>query len=294
MTGPAMEANLNNHYLMDISGAEFDLFRTYIHRRFGIHLTDKKRSLLVSRLQKIIRDSGFGSFQNYYDHLTKSSDRRQVQELVNRISTNHTFFNRENDHFEYFSKVALPAITASLRAKGENDLRVWCAGCSTGEEAYMLLMLMAEFFGAGASDWKAGILATDISEQVLDVAKEGVYSEDKIASLPPRLREKYTSRLGDGSYRIADRLRRDATFRRFNLMNRSYPFRKPFHVIFCRNVMIYFDENDKQKVVNRFYEVTEPGGYLFIGHSETLGRKQQAYRYIQPALYQKAVVSDAR
>jgi len=293
MASPVMEANPANYCLMDISEAEFELLRSYIHRRFGIYLTDKKRSLLVSRLQKLIRDSGFASFQDYYDYLTKSNDQRHVQELINRISTNHTFFNRENDHFEYFSKVALPEVTAALRKKGQNDLRVWCAGCSTGEEAYMLLMLMAEFLGRDHASWKAGILATDISQNVLDVAIRGVYSEERIASLPPHLREKYTTRLGDGSYRVIDRLRQDATFRKFNLMNKTYPFRQPFHIIFCRNVMIYFDEEDKKRVVDHFYEATEPGGYLFIGHSETLGRKQQAYRYIQPALYQKAV-ADAR
>ncbi|MBN2429367.1 MAG: protein-glutamate O-methyltransferase CheR [Deltaproteobacteria bacterium] len=274
---------------MEITGDEFDLFRSYIHQKFGINLTDKKRSLLVSRLQKIIRESGFGSFQNYYEYLVKNNDHGQIQELINRISTNHTFFNREKDHFEFFSQVALPEVVNALKKKGKKDLRIWCAGCSTGEEAYMLLMLMDEFFGSDYPNWNAGILATDISQRVLDIALPGIYSEEKIQSLPTRLRNKYTSKLSDGNYQMIDRLRKEVTFRKFNLMNSVYPFKNPFHIIFCRNVMIYFDEIDRKKVVNHFYHLTEPNGYLFIGHSETLGRKQQAYTYIQPALYKKVI-----
>ena len=153
----------------------------------------------------------------------------------------------------------------------------------------MLLMLMDEFFGKDYSNWNAGIiLATDISQRVLDIAQQGIYSEEKIASLPVPLRNKYLEKIDGGNYQIIDRLRKEATFRRFNLMNSVYPFKSSFHIIFCRNVMIYFDEIDRKKVVEHFYQLTEPNGYLFIGHSETLGRKQQAYHYIRPALYKKA------
>jgi len=283
-----IENNLTKNYLMDISVDEFELFRGYIHQKFGIFLTDQKRSLLVGRLQKIIRESGFGSFQNYYNYLVQNNDHAQLQELINRISTNHTFFNREKDHFDYFMHTALPEVTSRILKKGKRDLRIWCAGCSTGEEAYMLLMLMDEFFGKDYPNWNAGILATDISQRVLDIAQQGIYSEEKIDSLPSRLRNKYLKKIDGGNYQIIDRLRKEATFRRFNLMNSVYPFKSLFHIIFCRNVMIYFDEMDRKKVVDHFYQLTEPHGYLFIGHSETLGRKQQAYTYIQPALYKKA------
>jgi chemotaxis protein methyltransferase CheR len=155
-------------------------------------------------------------------------------------------------------------------------------------------MLMDEFFGKDYPNWNAGILATDISQRVLDIAKKGIYSEEKIHSLPKNLRDKYTVKIDGNNYQIIDRLRREATFRRFNLMNNVYPFKNPFHIIFCRNVMIYFDEIDRKKVVNHFYHLTEPNGYLFIGHSETLGRKQQSYTYIKPALYKKATNQDAK
>ncbi len=289
-----VQSSMTKNYLMEITEEEFSLFRDYIHQKFGINLTDKKRSLLVSRLQKIIRESGFGSFQNYYDHLVKNNDNAHIQELVNRISTNHTFFNREKDHFDYFFQTALPEVTSELKKKGKKDLRIWCAGCSTGEEAYMLLMLLDEFLGQDHHDWNAGILATDISQHVLNIAQKGIYSEEKINSLPKSLRDKYTVKIDNGNYQIIDRLRKEATFRRFNLMNNVYPFKNSFHIIFCRNVMIYFDEIDRKKVVEHFYHLNEPDGYLFIGHSETLGRKQQAYTYISPALYKKAKNPDAK
>ncbi|MBN1141282.1 MAG: chemotaxis protein CheR, partial [Deltaproteobacteria bacterium] len=190
--------------------------------------------------------------------------------------------------FDFFLDRALPETVERLRSRGEKDLRVWCAGCSSGEEAYMLMMLMMECLGKDYSSWNAGLLATDISDRVLTVARNGIYSEERIASLPDHLRKRYVTRLADGSWRMNDRLRAEITFRRFNLMNAVYPFKKPFHIIFCRNVMIYFDEQDKKRVVEKFHGLTEPEGFLFIGHSETLGRKGGLYQYIKPAIYQKS------
>jgi chemotaxis protein methyltransferase CheR len=276
-------------YLMAISDREFDMMRELIHRRFGINLTDQKRSLLVSRLQKHVREQGFASFQSYFEHLTNDKSERALSDLVDRISTNHTYFNREKDHFEFFLGTALPSVVAQLRKRGRRDLRIWCAGCSSGEEAYMLLMLMHEYLGAEYAQWDAGILATDISDRVLATANAGTYPEERVAALPEPLRRKYFQRLPDGQCRVADSLKQEATFRRFNLMNERFPFKNPFHIIFCRNVMIYFDQPTRETLVRKFHQFTEPGGYLFIGHSETLGRDQSLYRYLMPATYQKGV-----
>ncbi len=274
-------------YLMTINDQEFKLMRDLIYKKFGINLTDQKKSLMVGRLQKIIRAAGFESFQEYYEYLINDRSEQALGELIDRISTNHTFFNREKDHFHFFVETALPAIVERLEQQNQKDLRIWCAGCSSGEEPYMLLMLMHEFFGSNYSQWDAGILATDISHRALSLARAGNYPQERIADVPEPLRNKYFRRQPDGSYSINDRIKKEATFRRFNLMNERFPFKKPFHIIFCRNVMIYFDQTTRETLIGKFHQFTEPGGYLCIGHSETIGRSQSLYKYLMPATYQR-------
>lgn len=276
--------------MMPISDAEFNALRTLIYNRFGINLTDQKKSLLVGRLQKLLRQQGFANFQSYYDFLVKEPGEKGLSDLINLVSTNYTYFNREKDHFDYFLQTALPTVISRLKQENRRDLRVWCAGCSTGEEAYTLLMLMHECLGQEYKHWDAGILATDISERVLETAATGVYPEDRIASLPEAWRRKYFRKVSGNQWGVVDALKKEATFRRFNLMNTQFPFKKSFHIIFCRNVMIYFDQPTRDALVKRFHQSTEPGGYLFIGHSETLGRNQSLYRYLMPAAYQKGTL----
>lgn len=281
------QSSVDTAALMPISDEEFELLRCLIHQRFGINLTDQKKSLLVGRLQKLLRHAGYTNFRAYYDALLKDQTETKLGELVDRISTNHTYFNREGTHFEYFSQIALPTVVKRLRASRDKDLRIWCAGCSSGEEAYMLLMLMHEFFGNEYSQWNCGLLATDISSRVLEIAGKGIYPEDRIQALPQTLRNKYLRPTTDGQFAFSDTLRNEAVFRRFNLMNEKFPFKKPFDIIFCRNVMIYFDAPTRLNLVNKFHRFLQPGGYLFIGHSETLGRQQNLFKYLVPAVYQK-------
>lgn len=273
--------------MMSISDKEFSDLRDLIHKRFGINLTEQKRSLLVGRLQKLMRQLSLTTFAQYYQYLTGDKTEQALGELVDLISTNHTYFNREKDHFDYFYETALPTIVEKLKRQNRKDLRIWCAGCSTGEEPYTLLMLMMEFFGHEYSSWDAGILATDISDRALSIARAGTYSTDRVEQVPDNLRRKYFTPAGPGEMAVIDKVKQEATFRRFNLMNTRFPFKNPFQMIFCRNVMIYFDQPTRDALVGRYHQSTEPGGYLFIGHSETLGRSQTRYNYLLPALYQK-------
>ncbi len=273
--------------IMAISDAEFGTMRDLIQQRFGINLTEQKRSLLVGRLQKLMRTRGFTAFQQYIDFLKSDKSEQGLSELVDLISTNHTYFNREKDHFDYFYNTALPNVIERLKQQNRRDLRIWCAGSSTGEEPYTLAMLMMEYLGSDYKNWDAGILATDISERALSSARAGVYPQDRVDQLPANLRNKYFSPAGADQLGVCDAVKRETTYRRFNLMNTTFPFKNPFQIIFCRNVMIYFDQPTRDALVTRFHQASEPGGYLFIGHSETLGRSQSRYNYIQPALYQK-------
>jgi len=272
---------------LQITDQEFRLFKDLIYKHFGIHLTDAKRSLLVRRLQQWLRQQGFQNFTGFYDHLIKDGCDESFSELANRITTNYTFFNREPDHFVHFSQTALPQTVQYHKNRMDWDIRVWCAAASTGEEPYMLAMLLMRYFGRDYMKWDAGVLATDISHRALQQAKRGSYTEEQVESLPKGFRSSYFKKNGAGLYEVCDELRRDVTYRRFNLINKVYPFKKPFDIIFCRNVMIYFDQPTKDHVIKMLLKHLRPGGYLYIGHSESISRDTPGIQYIKPAVYCK-------
>lgn len=271
---------------MVISDAEFARLRDFLYERFGIALTDKKKSLLMARLHKTVKARGFNNMADYHAMLASGRNAEALSEFIDLVSTNHTHFWREADHFDYFRTKVLPEICDKLRRAGQLDLRVWCAACSTGDEAYTLVMMMREALKGEYSRWKAGLLATDISSRVLETAVKGIYSDEKAQMLPPELRKAYFQPLGAGQWGVKEELKREIAFRRLNLMD-PLPFKTPFHVIFCRNVMIYFDPPTREALVKRFFNVLTPGGYLFIGHSESLGRTGHGFEYIMPAVYRR-------
>jgi len=272
---------------VEVTDEEFKLIRDLIYKNIGINLTEEKRSLVNGRLQKILRKLNLKTFKEYYDFLINDKSGEALSELANVISTNHTFFGREIDHFEYFVDVVLPEIEERAKKTNSYDIRIWSAGCSSGEEPYTLVMLMMEYFGKDYYKWQAGVLATDISLTVLEKAKRGIYPDERVQPLPDIFKQKYFKHLPSGEWEIIDTVKREVTYRRFNLMNETFPFKKPFDVIFCRNVMIYFDNPTREKLVDKFYKFTSYNGYLFIGHSETLSRTATKYKYIKPAVYKK-------
>ena len=204
--------------------------------------------------------------------------------FINKLTTNHTFFLREVDHFNYFHDQVLLNLVSHVT---ERDLRIWSAGCSTGEEPYILAMIMADYFGFHQPLWDSQILATDISQKVLDIAAKGSYSEEQTTAIPLHWKRCYFKKDAEGKYQVTDLIKDQVIFRRHNLVTPVFPFKKKFHVIFCKNVMIYFDMPTKQELVNRLYEITEPGGFLFIGLSEFLNRELTSYQYLQPGIYRK-------
>jgi len=270
-----------------LSESEFAQLRDIVYARFGIHLSEKKHQVVVGRLRDLLSRDGFKNFNEYLAHLAMDQSGHALSDLANRISTNHTFFFRESNHFSFFFEQVLPEFVRRLRAAGSPDLRVWCAGCASGEEAYTLAMLLLEFLGLEYPSWSAGVLGTDISTRALALAKAGVYPEERAELVPPVLKIRYFRPEGRGQLAVSDRVRQEVTFRRFNLMNAVFPFKKPFHVIFCRNVMMYFDAVTRAALVQRLCNATAPGGYLFIGHSETLEHGRCPYEYVMPAVYRK-------
>ena len=270
-----------------ISDKEFDAIRQLVYRNFGINLTEQKKTLVVGRLQKVLRQRGFDTFKAYFEWLTNDRSGEGLDELANRISTNHTFFYREKAHFEFFAKTVLPEAVAWRKQQGRKDLRIWCAGCSSGEEPYTLMMLLLNHLGSDLKNWNPILLATDISATALKKAMSGVYEKERVAELPAELRNRYFESTAEGHLSVTDSVREMIHYRRHNLMDAKFPFKHQFDAIFCRNVMIYFDRDTRQTLVSKYYDHTRPGGHLFIGHSESLNRSDTKYGYVMPAVYRK-------
>lgn len=271
---------------MQLTDEEFNQIRTLLYNRFGINLSDQKRALVMGRLRKIILQKGLSSFSDFLRQIEGDPTGRELQTLIDKMSTNHTFFFREPQHFSFLADRILPEITESLIKSGSKDLRIWCAASSTGEEPYSIMMTMMEFFKTSYSQWNAGLLATDISSQVIAIAKSGIYSTDRIQNIPEALKKKYLKFIGNDSWEFIPQVRNEILFRLLNLMN-PFPFKKQFHIIFCRNVMIYFDTKTRNQLVNKLYEFTAPGGYLLTGHSESIRAADCPFEYIQPAIFRK-------
>jgi len=212
---------------------------------------------------------------------------RRLNGRVHSITMPRQFFFRESEHFDFFKSDILPWMVEEHAANDNNDLRIWCAAASSGEEAYSLMMTLLEYFGADYKNWRCGLLATDISEKALTTARSGIYAADELEGVPQVMIDKYFKQVPEG-YAVIKRLKKEVIYRRFNLMEQKLPFKKRFDCIWCRNVMIYFDNLTKHELVNRMYHSTVNGGYLLIGHSETLDRNQTKWEYVKPGVYRKS------
>lgn len=265
-----------------LTNEDFFLLHTYVRQHYGIDL-HKKKLLISSRLSAPVAQLGYTSFHEYVQDIISGRRPDLINPMLARLTTNYTYFMREEVHFRFLQQTVLPM----LEQKHKNDrcISIWSAGCSSGEEPYTMSMYLLDYFRDKGS-WDTRILATDLSNDMLFRASQPVYNEENLSSLPPVWKKRYFVKGSDGLYRITSELRSNVLFREFNLMDPIH-FRKKFDLICCRNVMIYFDQQVKEDLVRRFYQATVPGGYLFIGHSEGLNRNSCPYEYIQPAIYQK-------
>lgn len=266
----------------------FHAYAAIVAQVYGIQLPSEKQALLEARLARLQNEhNGEGPFRDAESFLRWVREDRTgeaVRLLGEAITTHHTYFLREKDHFELFRDRTLPWLEQV--AAPDRDLRVWCAASSTGEEAYALAMLLADYFSL-KGEWEKTLLATDVSREVLEQAARGRYAKEAVAALPPSWQQAYFHRLSDDVQEVVPQLRRAVLFRPFNLMTEVFPFKRPFHVIFCRNVMIYFDRERRAKLVRKFYDSLVPGGWLFVGHAETVAPDMAPFRYAQPSVYRK-------
>lgn len=267
--------------MIKLTDNDFERLVDYMKKNYGINL-EKKRVLIEGRLSNMIQTRGFKSFKEFIDFAFADKTGKETMQLVNKLTTNHTFFMREPEHFDFLRKTILPYLEKQNAATHTLDL--WCAASSTGQEPYTIVMTVDDYFGANAAKWKVNLLATDLDTDVLAKAKAGVYAQDMVKDVPQQWLSKYFTREGT-NYKVIDRLKNQITFKQFNLMDRITAT-KPYDLISCRNVMIYFEAETKNALVERFYDVTKEGGYLFTGHAESVGRNTR-YTYIHPAIYRR-------
>ncbi len=263
---------------------EFLRIARYMKQRYGIDLSQKK-VIMNGRLENHIKSGGWNSFNAFMNDMEKDSSGQLEKALVNLLTTNHTYFMREFEHFEFFKSVVLPELRQ--REQSTRDLRIWCGAASTGEEPYMIAMTIKDFFGLDAAAWDTKVLATDISTKVLQQAIAGIYTEEQLKNIPDQWKRHFFKKTPEGAFRVKDELKQEVIFRQFNLMS-PFPFKKRMHTIFLRNVMIYFDEKTKNELLQKVYNFLEPGGYLFIGMTETLDRAQVPFELVQPSIFRKA------
>jgi chemotaxis protein methyltransferase CheR len=268
-----------------LDDAEFEFIRHVVGENAGIVLGPNKRQLVQGRLARRLRDLGLRSYREYCEHVRLAGPEELVA-LINALTTNVTAFFRENHHFEALASYMLPE--AMRRNAGSRRIRIWSAGCSTGEEAYCVAMTVADV--VPAAGWDCKVLATDIDSNVIEYAQQGVYPLDRVASLPEeRLRTCFQKGSGMqvGKAIVKPHLRAAVTFRVLNLLQQPWPMRGPFDVIFCRNVMIYFDQSTRERLVSRFANMLTPGGYLCIGHAESLHNVDAPIQPVGRTIYRK-------
>ncbi|MCA1905582.1 MAG: protein-glutamate O-methyltransferase CheR [Desulfarculus sp.] len=273
---------------LTIGDAEFDAIRRLVKSKTGISLGLHKRDLVVSRLARRLRILGLADFRAYVD-LLDSDDGTEMVQMINRITTNKTDFFRERHHFDFLTKTLLPELVAEGEASGRLILRAWSAGCSSGEEPYSIAITLREFF-ANRPGWDVKLLATDLDTSMLEKASRGEYESAALEPVPGPLINKYFERQGRGEgskYQVKPELRSLITFRKFNLMHPEYPIKVPLDFVFCRNVLIYFEQEDKLDILRKFHKVIKPGGYIFVGHSESLMMAKDLFRYIATTAYRK-------
>ena len=250
-----------------ITDEEVIRISAYMKQRYGIDLSQKK-VIINGRLENYLRRRGWKNFHQLMD-VEKDETGNEEKMLVNFLTTNHTYFMREFEHFDFFKKEVLPWL--KVKESKNKDLHIWCGAASTGEEPYMIAMVLADFFGLERDQWDTRVLATDISTKALQQAITGIYSSEINGGI---------------QYQVKNELKREVIFRQFNLMD-PFPFKKKLHTVFLRNVMIYCDDNTKRKLIQKVYDALEPGGYLFIGTTETLDRSNTPFQIIQPSIFRK-------
>lgn len=269
---------------------DYEFIRGLVYTHSRINLGADKKELVSARLGKRLRATNLTTITDYCHYLQGPKAGEELPHLIDVISTNHTYFFRENAHFDFLSQTILPEMVKARTAARWPRLNMWSAACSSGEEPYTLALLLEQFFGQQAVKWPWQIDATDISNPILQKAREGVYKDDAVAKIPVAMQRTFFQQgtgAEAGTYRVKPALKEHIRFRQLNLLGPSIPFTEPFQIIFCRNVMIYFDRATQEELVSRLTRLLVPGGYLLVGHSESLTSIKHTLETVRPAVYRR-------
>jgi len=280
-----MDAESNNitadYYSLQLSQKQFDRISRLVYQISGIDLHEGKEELVKARLLKRLRHLKLANFDRYLKYLSNDKEGVEVQAMVDMLTTNKTHFFRESEHLDFLKDEIISGLS-------RGPVRIWSAGCSSGEEPYSIAIILRENI-AEIDQRDVRILATDISDRMMEKARQGLYDEETLRFMPGPFKNKYFKKVESGGsrkYHVNPPLRSMVAFAKLNLME-DWPMSGLFDVIFCRNVMIYFDKPTQEKLVKRFWNVLRDGGYLLVGHSESLTFLTHEYRYLKPAVYQK-------
>jgi chemotaxis protein methyltransferase CheR len=271
----------------ELKDIDYERISRLVYEQCGINLHEGKKELVKARLGKRLREGNFKSFGDYYRYVTTDDGTAELISMIDSLSTNLTYFFREESHFQTLRNIVKQRVTPGSKDGLSEKLQIWSAGCSTGEEPYSLAMTVHESINGSSGDVK--IVATDISTRVLQTASKGIFGKERLNNVPPAILKKYFQ-MGfgacEGQFLIKKSIRDMIQFSRFNLMD-TPPTNYRFDVIFCRNVMIYFDKPTQEGLVNRFYQCLNRGGHLFVGHSESLTGLSHELKYVEPSVYRK-------
>lgn len=269
---------------------QFIQLSEFITTNYGIKLPEHKKVMVEGRLQKRLKELQLESFAEYIDLVLGHEETEEVVHMINAVSTNKTDFFRESAHFDFMNEVLLPSLFAEKRA---GDIKIWSSAASTGEEIYTIAMVMEEFMKKHKLTHRSyRILGTDISVDALHTAINGVYNIARLINMSQQLKKEYFLKSKDPNkpiVRVKPELRAKTAFGRLNLMDEEYKLEDTYDIIFCRNVLIYFDRENQDKVISRLVKKLKPGGYLFVGHSESLFRTATNLKLVKPTIYQKAL-----
>ncbi len=274
--------------IMELADVEYKRLCDLIHKESGINLQEGKKEMMMARLAPTFRFRHIASYSDYYNLVVNDKSGNELNYLLDAISTNKTYFFREEKHFTYLNETLLPEIISYKKKKGDFSLSLWSAGCASGEEAYSIAMTLKEYHPS-LSPVNPRILATDISTKVLQKARTAIYSKNECSNILYNLRAKYFQ-MGVGKWQDHLRVKRDVQnmiqFERFNLLNSPSKLGL-FDIIFCRNVLIYFNPKIQEEIITGFYNQLKPKGYLIIGHSESLFNVNHRFNYIKPTIFRK-------
>lgn len=275
--------------LAPLTDSEFNELVRIIYDKTRIQMSEHKRALVTSRISKRIRALNMSSFKEYIDYLKGAPD-EEVTNFINAVTTNKTDFFRENKHFEYMKTTFLPNWEKSYKEGKVNNLRIWSAACSTGEEPYTIAMTLHDYFGERFNHYDIKILASDIDTNVLSHACAGIYKEETVETIQTNTLKKYFLKgtgNNSGLYKVKNILQKCISFRQLNFKDEDFDIHTKFDLIFCRNVIIYFDKEFQKELFNKFYRYMKEDSYVFIGHSETLFGISDLFKYISSNIYKK-------